>query len=62
MTNKEMLSQTIPIIRETIAERPAVKSQIRWPSAMQKFMLWLKGENGNKTFTPDPAAELIAQI
>lgn len=62
MTNKEMLSQTIPIIRETIAERPAVKAQIRWPSALQKFMLWLKGEKGNKTLTPDPAAELIAQI
>ena len=57
-----MLSQTIPIIRETIAERPAVKAQIRWPSALQKFMLWLKGEKGNKTLTPDPAAELIAQI
>ena len=59
MTNKEMLSQTIPIIRETIAERPEVKAQIRWPGALQKFMLWLKGD---KTFTPDPAAELIAQI
>jgi hypothetical protein len=62
MNNKEMLSHTIPLIQETIAERPAVKHQIRWPGALKKLMLWLKGENENKTFAPDPAAELIAQI
>ena len=62
MTNKEMLSQTIPVIQETIAERPEVKAQIRWPGALKKLMLWLKGEKGNKALTPDPAAEIIAQI
>ena len=62
MTNKEMLSHAIPIIQETIAERPAVKAQIRWPGALKKLMLWFKGEKGNKVFTPDPAAEIIAQI
>jgi hypothetical protein len=62
MNNKEMLSHTIPLIQETIDERPAVKHQIRWPGALKKLMLWLKGENENKTFAPDPAAELIAQI
>ena len=62
MTNKEMLSHTIPIIQETIAERPVVKTQIRLPGALKKLMLWLKGEKGNIAFAPDPAAELIAQI
>jgi len=62
MTNKEMLSHAIPIIQETIAERPAVKAQTRWPGALKKLMLWLKGEKGNKVLTPDPAAEIIAQI
>ena len=62
MTNKEMLSHAIPIIQETIAERPVVKTQIRLPGALKKLMLWLKGEKGNIAFAPDPAAELIAQI
>ena len=57
-----MLSHTIPIIHETVAKQPAVKAPIRWPSALNKLMDWLRGENENKTFTPDPAAEIIAQI
>jgi hypothetical protein len=61
MTNKEMLSHTIPVIHEAVAEQPAVKSPIRLPSPLKKFMAWLKGEE-NKTFTPDPAVKIIAQI
>jgi hypothetical protein len=60
MTNKEMLSHTIPVIHETIAEQPAVKALTRWPGPLKKFIDWLKGED--ETFTPDPAAEIIAQI
>jgi hypothetical protein len=60
MTNKEMLSHPIPIIQETIAEHPVDTHKIRLPNALQKFIDWLKGED--ETFTPDPAAEIIAQI
>ena len=62
MTNKEMLSHTIPIIHETIAGHPADTHEAKWTYPLKKFMLWLKGEKGNKTLTPDPAAEIIAQI
>jgi len=60
--NKNTLSHAIPIINEVNAEKSAVKAQIRWPGALKKLLLWLKGEKANKTFAPDPAAELIAQI
>ena len=62
MTNKEMLSHTIPIIQGTTAGQPAGVHGTKSPSFLEKFMLWLKGESGNKTLTPDPAAEVIAQI
>ena len=61
--NKNTLSHAIPIINEVNVEKSAVKAQIRWSGAlMKKLMLWLKGEKANKTFAPDPAAELITQI
>ena len=59
---KNTLSHAIPIINEVNVEKSAVKAQIRWPGALKKLMLWLKGEKGNKVLTPDPAAEIIAQI
>ena len=62
MTNKEMLSHTIPIIQGTTAVKPADVHGTKSPSFLEKFMLWLKGESGNKTLNPDPAAEVIAQI
>ena len=59
MTNKEML---IPVIEGTMTGEPAHNARSQWGKMLGNFWLWLKGEKGNKTFTPDPAADLIAQI
>ena len=59
MTNKEML---IPVIEGTMTGEPAHSARSQWEKMLGNFWLWFKGEKGNKTFTPDPAADLIAQI
>ena len=60
--NRETLSHIIPVIHETVPKQPAVKAQTRLPGPLTKLMHWLKGEKDNKTFAPDPAAEIIARI
>lgn len=62
MTNKEILSQTIPIIQGTAAGHPGDTHETKSTGALKKFIAWLKGETDNKNLTPDPAAEIIAQI
>jgi hypothetical protein len=60
--NKETLSHIIPVIHETVPKQPAVKAQTGLPGPLTKFMHWLKGDKENKSFAPDPAAEIIARI
>ena len=62
MKNKEMLSHAIPIIEGTMTGEPSHKARSQWKKMLENFWLWLKGEKGNNALTPDPAAELIAQI
>ena len=62
MKNKVMLSHAIPIIEGTMTGEPAHNARSQWKKMLENFWLWLKGQNGNNAFTPDPAAELIAQI
>jgi hypothetical protein len=62
MTNKEMLSHAIPVIEGTMTGEPAHNARSQWEKMLGNFWHWFKGEKGNKTFTPDPAADLIAQI
>lgn len=63
MSNKEMLSQPIPIIHETISQLPfATNNKNKNNTVLGKILLWLRGKKETKTFTPDPAADVIALI
>jgi hypothetical protein len=62
MTNKEMLSANIPVIRETIADRLDYNPEPNWRAALKKIWLYLKGTPQERTVASDPAAEVISQI
>jgi len=65
MTNKEMLSSSLPVIQD-IADVASGESEnsIRdgWPNVLKKVWLYLKGENKEAARMPDPAAAIIQQI
>jgi len=62
MPNKEMLSQTIPIIHETLTHLPGGNTNTRGTGVLKKFLTWLKGEHGTTTSAVDPAEAIIARI
>jgi len=65
MTNKEMLSSTLPVIQDISQEKAGgaeVGTMPGWTSALNRIWLYLKGENKGKKAVPDPAAAIILQI
>jgi hypothetical protein len=60
--NKEMLSQTIPVIQDSKADRPAYSSKPSWKRALNKVWSWFRGEKKKTAFISDPAADVIALI
>lgn len=65
MTNKEMLTSSLPIIQDIANDTSRVPENsiwARWPNALKKIWLYLKGEKEKNAIAPDPAADLIAQI
>lgn len=61
MANKEMISHMIPVIHGTISEQIVGKDKTPQPTALKKFLRWLRGDKAN-AFAPDKAAGLIDQI
>jgi hypothetical protein len=62
MKNKNMLSQTIPIIQGSIAGQPTHKATTKLDNFLQKFWRYLIGDEEDKRKVPDPAAAIISQI
>jgi hypothetical protein len=61
MTNKELLSRTIPVIHETVPATPAGTAKPGLLGGLKKVWSDIRGEE-RKAFTPDPAADIISQI
>ena len=62
MSNKQLLSSTIPIIQDNVVDVAAEKLKAKRPGALEKFILWLKGGEKDNTAVKDSAVEIIAQI
>jgi len=65
MTNKEMLTSSLPVIQDIANDTsrlPENSIWARWPNVLKKIWLYLKGEKEKNAIAPDPAADLIAQI
>jgi hypothetical protein len=65
MTNKEMLTSTLPVIQDISPTKSRGSEDgisLGWSSAVKKIWLYLKGAEKGKTAVPDPAAAIILQI
>jgi len=65
MPNKNMLSSSLPVIRDIPQERsilPEDATRSRWFDVLQRLWGYLKGANEEKAGAPDPAAAIILQI
>jgi len=65
MTNKEMLSSTLPVIQDIAAEKvreAEISTTTGWPRLLNKVWLYLQGGKVEKTAAPDPAAAIIRKI
>ena len=62
MSNKEMLSEPIPIIHETTTQLPYANNKNKGNAVFGRILLWLRGKKKTAAFTLDPAAGVIALI